>query len=205
MRTRVKDLVSKMTLEEKAGLMIIPEFPKFTNGKLVVPNKMMNQNTRYFIFRENLSADVIANYNNQLQVEAEKTRLGIPAVIISNPRNHAEAITTMGETDLTKPGQFSWWPSPLGLAATRDLKLIREFAQIASKEFRATGIRKLFGYSADIATDPLWARNDETFGEHPALTSDIIWRIVKGFQGDILNDESVTHDSPTFSGRWSTC
>ena len=47
---------------------------------------MITQNTRYFIFRENLSADVIANYNNQLQVEAEKTRLGIPVMIISNPR-----------------------------------------------------------------------------------------------------------------------
>ena len=189
---RVKDLVSKMTLEEKAGMLIIPEFPKFTNGKLVLPNKMINQNTRYFIFRETPSADVIANYNNQLQVAAENSRLGIPAFIISNPRNHAEGLTAMGEADMNKPGQFSYWPAPLGLAATRDLNLIREFAQIASKEFRATGIRKIYGYSADVATDPLWGRVDETFGEHPALVSDIIWRIVKGFQGDILNENSVT-------------
>lgn len=141
---RVKDLVSKMTLEEKAGMLIIPEFPKFTNGKLVLPNKMINQSTRYFIFRETPSADVIANYNNQLQYAAESTRLGIPVVIISNPRNHAESLTTLGEVDMDKPGQFSYWPAPLGLAATRDLNLIAEFAQIASKEYRATGIRKLF-------------------------------------------------------------
>ncbi|MEH7392180.1 glycoside hydrolase family 3 protein [Bacillus sp. JJ1474] len=189
---RVKDLVSRMTLEEKAGMLIIPEFPKFTNGKLKLPNKMINQNTRYFIFRESPSADVIAKYNNQLQAAAENTRLGIPAVIISNPRNHSEVPTSSEELDMDKPGQFSFWPATLGLAATRDLNLITEFAQTASKEFRATGIRKLFGYSADVATDPLWLRNDETFGEHPALTSDIIWRIVKGFQGNILNDNSVT-------------
>ena len=41
-----------MTLAEKAGLLIIPEFPEFKNGKLVLPNKMIGQNTRYFIFRE---------------------------------------------------------------------------------------------------------------------------------------------------------
>ena len=82
-----------MTLAEKAGLLIIPEFPTFKNGKLVFPNKMISQNTRYFIFRETPSADVIASYNNQIQNAAEETRLGIPAVIISNPRNHAEALT----------------------------------------------------------------------------------------------------------------
>ena len=38
----------------------------------------------------------------------------------------------------------------------------------------------------------LWPRIDETFGEDPQIISDIIFRIVKGFQGDILNENSVT-------------
>ena len=79
MDERVKDLVSQMTLEEKAGLLLIPEFPAFKEGKLVLPNKMINQNTRYFIFRETPGADVIVNYNNQLQEVAEESRLGIPS------------------------------------------------------------------------------------------------------------------------------
>ena len=197
---RVQNLVSQMTLEEKAGMLLIPEFPKFKDGKLVRPNKMLSQNTRYFIFRETPSADVIANYNNALQEAAEESRLGIPVVIISNPRNHAEALTTVEDSNIEAAGQFSYWPGPLGLAATRDLDLIAEFSQIASKEFRATGIRKLFGYSADVATDPLWPRIDETFGEDPRITSDIIYRIVKGFQGDILNDNSVTTTTRHFPG-----
>ena len=197
---RVKDLVSQMTLEEKAGLLMIPEFPAFKEGKLVLPNKMINQNTRYFIFRETPSADVIANYNNQLQEAAEESRLGIPVVIISNPRNHPGASAATGKTNLEEPGQFSYWPDPLGLAATRDLDLIADFAQMASKEFRATGIRKLYGYSADVATDPLWPRIDETFGEDPRIISDIIFRIVKGFQGDILNENSVTTTVRHFPG-----
>lgn len=47
---RVKDLLSRMTLEEKVGMMLIPEFPEFKEGKLVLPNKFIDQNTRYFIF-----------------------------------------------------------------------------------------------------------------------------------------------------------
>ncbi len=179
-----RDLVSKMTLEEKAGLLMIPEFPKFEEGKLVLPNEQINQNTRYFIFRETPSANVIADYNNQLQEAAEGSRLGIPVMIISNPRNHATSIEALAGTGPGNTGQFSYWPNTLGLAATRDLKLIEDFSKITANEFRSTGIRKLYGYSADVATDPLWSRIDETFGEHPALVSDIIFRIVKGYQGE---------------------
>lgn len=189
---RARDLVSKMTLEEKAGLLMIPEFPKFKEDKLVLPNAHLDQNTRYYIFRETPSANIIADYNNQLQEAAEGSRLGIPVMIISNPRNHSTSIQALGENAPGNPGQFSYWPNTLGLAATRDLKLIEDFSKITANEFRSTGIRKLYGYSADVATDPLWSRIEETFGEHPALVSDIIYRIIKGYQGDILNDRSVT-------------
>ena len=116
---RVKDLVSQMTLEEKAGLLLIPEFPAFKEGKLVLPNKMINQNTRYFIFRETPGADVIASYNNQLQDAAEESRLGIPVVIISNPRNHAEALAATGKINMEEAWSILLIGLiPLGLAAT---------------------------------------------------------------------------------------
>lgn len=189
---RAKDLISKMTLEEKAALLLIPEYPQFEEGRLVLPNAHINQGTRYFIFRETPTAAVIADYNNQIQEAAEASRLGIPAIIISNPRNHLLPIEVPGQVPPGERGQFSFWPNTLGLAATRDLELIEDFARISSREFLATGIRKIYGYSADVATDPLWSRIVETFGEHPALVSDIIWRIVRGYQGDVLNNESVT-------------
>ena len=89
--------------------------------------------------------DVIANANNQLQEAAEESRLGIPVIIISNPRNHSESTSIVEDLDMEKPGQFSYWPAPLGLAATRDLDLIADFAKTASKEYRAVGIRKFMG------------------------------------------------------------
>lgn len=190
-KERARDLISKMTLEEKAGLLIIPEFPKFVEGRLLLPNQHLEQGTRYFIFRETPTAAVIADYNNQLQEAAENSRLGIPVMITSYPRNHATSIQGLSHF-IERSGQFSYWPNPLGLAATRDFDLIENFANITAKEFRATGIRKIFGYSANVATDPLWPRIDETFGEDPALVSEIIWRIVKGYQGDEIGQGSVT-------------
>lgn len=113
---RVSDLISKMTLEEKAGLMIIPEFRDIEGSKMAQPNNLIDQHTRYFIYRDSPSADVIANQNNQLQERTEGTRLGIPAVLISNPRNHFTTIANISDiekaenyyvTAKDEPGQFS--------------------------------------------------------------------------------------------------
>lgn len=194
---RVKDLVKKMTLEEKAGMMLITEFPQFKDNKLVLPNKLINQNTRYYIFRQTPTTDVIADYNNQLQEVAEQSRLGIPIVITSNPRNHASTDYTNNSEGA---GLHSFWPGPLGLAATRDASLVKDFAETAAKEWRASGIRKVYGYTADIATDPLWARIEDTFGEQPELASDMIYNVIKGFQGDELGKDSVAITVKHFPG-----
>ncbi|MEH7255540.1 glycoside hydrolase family 3 N-terminal domain-containing protein [Neobacillus niacini] len=206
---RVADLLSKMTLEEKAGLMIIPEFREIEGSKLGEPNNLIDQHTRYFIYRDTPSADVIANINNQLQERTEGTRLGIPAVLISNPRNHFTTIANISDiekaenyyvTAKDEPGQFSIWPDSLGLAATRDFDLIKEFAQIARKEWTTTGFRKMYGYNADLATDPLWPRIQETFGEDPKLVSDINYTLIKGFQGEELDENSVSLTTKHFPG-----
>ncbi|MEH7481363.1 glycoside hydrolase family 3 N-terminal domain-containing protein [Neobacillus drentensis] len=176
------------------------------------PNNMIDQHARYFVYRTTPSADVIANTNNILQERTEGTRLGIPAVLISNPRNHFTMIADI--TDLKKaedyyvpakggPGQFSIWPDSLGLAATRDLDLVREFAQIARKEWTSSGLRKMYGYNADVATQPLWPRILETFGESPKLVSDINYSLIKGFQGEELDKNSVSLTTKHFPGGGS--
>ena len=192
---RVNNLLSQMTLAEKVGLLTINEFPKFENGKIVLPNQNLDQHTRYFIYRGMESADVIAKQMNQLQAAAEASRLGIPVVVISNPRNHELTIPVIEEA-----GQFSHWPNPLGLAATRDSRLLKRFGEIVAKEWRAAGIHKMYGYSADVATDPLWSRVQETFGEHPDLVSGMIYNVIKGFQGDGLDQNSVSMTIRHFPG-----
>lgn len=58
----------------------------------------------------------------------------------------------------------------------------------------------MYGYAADVATDPLWSRNQETFGEHPELISGMIYNVIKGFQGDVLNENSVSMTIRYFPG-----
>ncbi|WP_335575862.1 glycoside hydrolase family 3 N-terminal domain-containing protein [Neobacillus vireti] len=69
--------------------------------------------------------------------------------------------------------------------------MVREFAHIARKEWTSSSLRKMYGYNADIATQPLWARIIETFGESPKLVSDINYTLIKGFQGEELDKNSV--------------
>ena len=175
--------------------MLIVEYPEVEENSLVLPYKPLERWLRYFIYRGKHRADVIANLNNQLRETAEASRFGIPAVIISNPRNHKSTVPNIEED-----GQFSYWPDPLGLVAMRDYNLTKTFAKMAAKEWRAAGIHKMYGYSADVATDSLWARIHETFGEDPEVVAKMITKLVEGFQGIELNLNSVSLTIRHFPG-----
>ncbi|MDQ0971191.1 beta-glucosidase [Neobacillus niacini] len=232
---RVKDLVKQMTLEEKAGMMLIsshymgnsrscPDTGDFitceqdtltSTNRWSVPGQqfyefnppiveasaatkgIQERNLRYLIIRDNPAAKDLASWINELQKIAEDTRLGIPVVMTSNPRNHAGNLA-FGFSEAS--GQFSLWPGELGLAATRDADLVKEFGEIAAKEWTSTGIRKGYMYMADVVTDPLWNRINGTFGEHPDLASEMIYAVVKGFQGDELGTHSVSLTTKHFPG-----
>jgi beta-glucosidase len=153
---------------------------------------------RHFILRANTSAKIMAEWANNLQALCETTRLGIPCVIASNPRNHVTVDASIGLSVGTTV--FSKWPGELGMAAMRDLKLTREFAEIAAKEWSAVGLRKAYMYMADLATEPRWQRVEGTFGEDADLTSDMIREIVLGFQGDKLGKNSVALTTKHFPG-----
>ena len=190
---RVADLLSRMTLEEKAGLM---QITSFNAGSL---DDYLNQHhIRYFILRDNLTARELAARANTSQELAEKSRLGIPIVFASNPRNHVRDNLVYEEAEAA--GEFSSWPGTLGLAATNDIKLIRAFAEIARAEWRASGIQKCYGYQVDVVTEPRWYRIQTTFGESPKWNSEIAREIVVGFQGTSLGPESVAQSIKHFPG-----
>jgi beta-glucosidase len=234
--TRVKDLVSKMTIEEKVGFMLIStsrlagdfsfqqNAPKveITSGfneedlvqsmnmfsKKPLPYPMLSaagttkgvtkNNLRHFILRANTSAKILAEWANNLQALCENSRLGIPAIIASNPRNHITVDASIGLSVGTTV--FSKWPGELGLAAMRDLKLTREFADIARQEWAAIGLRKGYQYMADLATEPRWQRIEGTFGEDADLASNMTREVVLGFQGTKLGKNSVALTTKHFPG-----
>ncbi len=185
---------------------LIQPINMFTRKPLPVPNMgaagttkgVMNFNLRHFILRANTSAKILAEWSNNLQALCETSRLGIPAIIASNPRNHITADASIGLSVGTTV--FSKWPGELGLSAMRDLKLTREFAEIASKEWTAVGLRKGYMYMADLSTEPRWQRIEGTFGEDADWTSNMIREIVLGFQGEKLGINSVAMTTKHFPG-----
>jgi beta-glucosidase len=178
----------------------------FTRKPLAVPilsaagtTKAVNDiHQRHFILRANTTAKILAEWSNNLQELCEKDRLGIPAIVASNPRNHVTTDASIGLSVGTTT--FSRWPGELGLAAMRDLKLTREFAEIAAKEWTSVGLRKGYMYMADLSTEPRWQRIEGTFGENADLASDMIREVVLGFQGTKLNKNSVAMTTKHFPG-----
>ena len=215
-QARVDDLVSRMSLEEKAGAMyitmigispeaepvdkpFIPKSPMDFMAITMLPQSsemLIDKKMNSFNIIHSLEADQLAAFNNNIQRIADRTRLGIPITIASDPRHGNE--NNPGAALFTPA--FSQWPSSLGLAATRDTLLVREFGNIARKEYLATGIRLALHPMADLATEPRWGRINGTFGEDAELSAAMTKAYVLGFQGDTLSETSVACMTKHFSG-----
>jgi beta-glucosidase len=208
---RVSDLLSQMNLEEKAGCMFIPPISMGKDGKLSEKPSFndffswASEGTSLMLYGKHMNhfniflaskAGAMVDWNNALQKAAEKTRLGIPVTIASDPRNHF----SNNPLASAMAGDFSLWPEPLGLAATRDSLLVAQFGDIARQEYLSVGIRVALHPMADLATEPRWGRINGTFGEDAQLTSMMVYAYVKGFQGDSLGVNSVACMTKHFSG-----
>ena len=135
-------------------------------------------------------------WSNMVQQIGEKSRLGIPITIASDPRHGVP--NTIGPYAYTP--FFSSWPSPLGLAASRDNLLVKEHAKIVREEYRAIGITLALGPMADISTEPRWGRVNGTFGEDSELVSSLTKSYITGLQGDELDNKSVASMVKHFPG-----
>ena len=185
---RARDLVGRMTLEEKAGTMMHgtarvvggPMAGAGMGGRydtaairvLIDSVKVTN-----LITRLNADPEALATQNNVLQAIAERTRLGIPITISTDPRNHFQYLP--GASSQTT---FSQWPEALGFGAIDDTALTRRFGDIARQEYRAVGIHMALSPQADLATEPRWPRVAGTFGEDADLAGRQVRAYVIGFQ-----------------------
>lgn len=147
-----------------------------------------------------VSSQQLATYTNALQEMAEASRLGIPLVFKDNARNHVETDARAGIAGAT--GAFSQFPKEAGLAAaalgeqflkegqatTGDMSVIKTFTEVMGQEYNAVGLRAMYGYMADLLTEPRWYRAHEVFTEDADLNANLMKSLVEGLQGTTIKD-----------------
>lgn len=223
---RVDDLVARMTLPEKAGMLLIATNNPACDGSITPEGHALieQEHMTRFILRSRVGsvrADCsiklegfaaragysqtpaqMARYTNAVQALREASRLGIPALFKDNARNHVETNPLFGIGQ--GAGLFSEFPKEAGLAAAAlgvasppdakgsmprvikgDMRVIQQFTGVMGREWRAIGLRGMYGYMADLSTEPRWARFHETFSEDAGLVSDIMVALVRGLQGPV--------------------
>jgi len=163
--TRVKDLLGRMTLEEKIGQMCQYSGFEEKHEALVKQGKMGSL----------LNVYGAENTNKVQRVALEHSRLSIPLIF---------------GLDVIH-GYSTIFPIPLALASSWDPEIVRKTASIAADEAASEGIHWTFSPMVDIARDPRWGRIAEGAGEDPYLGSAMARAMVEGYQGNDLADPST--------------
>ncbi len=190
---RVKDLLSRMTLEEKAAQMMCVWQEKAT--KLLDASGNFDATKAKAAFKsghgigqvgrpsdsganpatpaDGKTARGMAELTNDIQkFFIENSRLGIPVFF------HEECLHGHAAKDGTSFSQ------PIGLGATFNPELVEHLYEMTAREVRARGAHQALTPVVDVARDPRWGRVEETFGEDTYLVTQLGVAAVRGFQGD---------------------
>ncbi|MBQ6551093.1 MAG: glycoside hydrolase family 3 C-terminal domain-containing protein [Lachnospiraceae bacterium] len=184
-KDRAKDLAKRLSADEIAGLMLISghqsipaegfmargatyggepfDREKTAPWTLTDQQKFMveKDHIRNILEARTESSEASVRWNNELQALAESQPFGIPVSIATDPRHGASSSTAEFKS---RENSVSKWPEGIGFAATFNADVVKTFAEIASKEYRALGISTALGPQIDLATEPRWMRMEDTLG-----------------------------------------
>ena len=189
---RARDLVGRMTLEEKLGQLLCPlgwpMYEKISDTEVTISDayrdfiQEQHGGMLWATFRADpwtrktletgLNPQLSAQAYNALQHYAiDSTRLGIPIILAEEaPHGHMAIGTTV-------------FPTSIGLAATWDTALVEKVGAVIGSELTAQGGTIGYGPVIDLSREPRWSRVEETYGEDMFLTSEMASAMVRGTSG----------------------
>jgi len=199
---RVKDLLGRMTLDEKVAQLqnyrtldphAVDEQGNFVGGTDAAA--LTNGAGSVWAGGERLfrasAAERIHMLNSVQKYLREKTRLGIPSFVFSEA---VHGYMAQGATS---------FPAAIALGSTWDTALVERVFTAAAQEASAHGVRQVLSPVLDLARDPRWGRFDECYGEDPYLVSRMAMAAVFGLQGrgDGIDSEHVAVTLKHFAGH----
>jgi beta-glucosidase len=189
---RIDELIKKMTIEEKVGQM----------AQITLDVLGLKEGADPFVLDNNKVQDAIVKYklgsvlntsNNKamspsawnevvknLQNQTSNTKLKIPLIYGFDAIHGATYVD--GAT---------FFPQPLGQAATWNRELVHKAASITAYECKSTGVAWNFSPVLDLGVNPCWARLWETFGEDPYLTSQMGVQVIDGYQNPLADKKKI--------------
>jgi beta-glucosidase len=164
---RVRDLLARMTLEEKVGQMLQLD---------------ARDDLRDHVLRRHAGSILHTSPDGILEANrlTQQTRLRIP-LLVGEDCIHGHSFW---------PGA-TIYPTQLGMAASWDPALLERVARASAEEIAVTGVHWTFSPVLCIARDLRWGRIDETFGEDPYLIGELSSAMVRGYQGTGLDDPTA--------------
>ena len=181
---RVEDLLSRMTLEEKAAQLDMTRGVEYAHKPSDVHNCSVEADSGFDFqkIREIFGSRGVGFVHDTYTVPAvmnrlqkyfvEETRLGIPCIFTG------EALHGISGT------RGTIFPVPLGLGATFAPETVRLVGEVIGRETRALGMHEILAPNLDVAREPRWGRTEETFGEDTCLSSKMAAAIISGEQKD---------------------
>lgn len=167
----LSDLLGKMTLEEKIG-QLNQVGTSIYGGKENHYEKLVQSGA----VGSFLSIKEIEKANYLQKIAVNETRLGIPLLF-------AEDVVH---------GFLTTFPIPLAESCSWNTYLLEKTAEIAAEEASTAGIHWTFAPMIDVSRDSRWGRVAESFGEDTYLTAEFGAAKVRGFQGKVVGDKTLT-------------
>jgi beta-glucosidase len=189
--SRVKDLLSRMTPDEKVAQLMglwnggVEDFKEEIFRDPVKMKETFGNGCHSIHPAPFGIKETVALRNKIQKYLLEDTRLGIPALFVDE-----------GQHGLMRPNATAF-PQAIGMACSWDPDLFEQIYSVVAHEMRSRGTHHALTPVIDVCREPRWGRVEETYGEDPYLNGVLSCAAVKGLQGTTTGKVADNHVAAT--------